>query len=47
LTESIQDGRVDRLTDDKVLDNAANVEKLRYKENVFGKNVPPSLQTGK
>lgn len=42
--KSIQDHRIERQTDDDELRNAANHEKLKYKENVFGKNISPSLQ---
>jgi len=44
LIESIQEERSDRMTDEAHLENAANVDKLVYKENVFGKNLSPSLQ---
>ncbi|CAH0404454.1 unnamed protein product [Chilo suppressalis] len=40
----IQDQRVDRQIDEDVLNDPTNVQKLKYKENVLGKNVSPSLQ---
>ncbi|XP_023936970.1 small integral membrane protein 12 [Bicyclus anynana] len=39
----VQDQRFERIQDD-LLKDPTNVEKLKYKENVLGKNVPPSLQ---
>lgn len=44
VIESIQDNRADRLAEDGILANAANVEKLKLKENVLGRNLSPSLQ---
>ncbi|XP_058836143.1 small integral membrane protein 12 [Topomyia yanbarensis] len=41
---SIEEKRVDRVTDDLHLKDATNVEKLVYKENVLGKNLSPSLE---
>ncbi|NP_001103764.1 small integral membrane protein 12 [Bombyx mandarina] len=41
--KSIEDQRVDRLTDE-VLKDPTNVKKLKYQENVLGKNVSPSLE---
>ncbi|KAG6455888.1 small integral membrane protein 12-A [Manduca sexta] len=40
----VQDQRLERLTDEEVLKDPTNVQKLKYKENVLGKNVSPSLQ---
>ncbi|XP_026322695.1 small integral membrane protein 12 [Hyposmocoma kahamanoa] len=40
----IQDQRVDRLIEEEQLKDPTNVQKLKYKENVLGKNVSPSLQ---
>ncbi|XP_035456184.1 small integral membrane protein 12-A [Spodoptera frugiperda] len=40
----VQDQRVERLIDEEVLSDPTNVQKLRYKENVLGRNVSPSLQ---
>ncbi|KAJ3652221.1 hypothetical protein Zmor_018204 [Zophobas morio] len=42
--ESIKESRSDRLITSESLDSAANVEKLRYKANVLGTNVSPSLE---
>lgn len=44
ILESIQDNRADRLAEDGILANAANVDKLKLKENVLGRNLSPSLQ---
>uniref|UniRef100_A0A1I8PEU0 Small integral membrane protein 12-A n=1 Tax=Stomoxys calcitrans TaxID=35570 RepID=A0A1I8PEU0_STOCA len=41
-SKSIQENRAERLTED--LANAAQVEKLRLKENVLERNLSPSLQ---
>ncbi|XP_055537298.1 small integral membrane protein 12-A [Wyeomyia smithii] len=41
---SIEDKRAERITDDLHLKDAANVEKLVYKENVLGRNLSPSLE---
>ncbi|CAH1642272.1 unnamed protein product [Spodoptera littoralis] len=40
----VQDQRVERLIDEEVLSDPTNVQKLRYKENVLGRNVSPSLE---
>ncbi|XP_026474627.1 small integral membrane protein 12-A-like [Ctenocephalides felis] len=42
--ESIQDKRIERLSDDKCLENATEVKALTYNENVFSKNLSPSLK---
>ncbi|KAL0809326.1 hypothetical protein ABMA28_011535 [Loxostege sticticalis] len=42
--KAIEDQRVERQIDEEVLNDPTKVEKLKYKENVLGKNVPPSLQ---
>uniref|UniRef100_A0A6M2E1N4 Putative secreted protein n=1 Tax=Xenopsylla cheopis TaxID=163159 RepID=A0A6M2E1N4_XENCH len=42
--ESIQDKRIERLSDDKQLENATEVKALKYSENVFSKNLSPSLK---
>ncbi|CAH1382803.1 hypothetical protein MTP99_006793 [Tenebrio molitor] len=42
--QSIKESRSDRLSTNESLDSAANVEKLRYKANVLGTNVSPSLE---
>lgn len=47
LLESVQENRAERLTEDEVLANATHVEKLRLKENVLERNLPPSLQQKK
>ncbi|CAH2258106.1 jg23136 [Pararge aegeria aegeria] len=39
----VQDQRFERIQDE-LLKDPTNVEKLKYKENVLGKNVSPSLQ---
>ncbi|XP_046975795.1 small integral membrane protein 12 [Vanessa cardui] len=39
----VQDQRYERL-EDELLKDPTNVKKLKYQENVLGKNVPPSLQ---
>ncbi|XP_047542513.1 small integral membrane protein 12 [Vanessa atalanta] len=39
----VQDQRYERM-EDELLKDPTNVKKLKYQENVFGKNVPPSLQ---
>ncbi|XP_047038848.1 small integral membrane protein 12 [Helicoverpa armigera] len=44
-TKPVQDQRLERLTDDLTLNDPTNVQKLKYKENVLGKNVSPSLQS--
>ncbi|XP_028160131.1 small integral membrane protein 12 [Ostrinia furnacalis] len=44
FNKAVQDQRVDRQVEDEVLNDPTKVEKLKYKENVFGKNVAPSLQ---
>ncbi|XP_058461693.1 small integral membrane protein 12 [Malaya genurostris] len=41
---SIEEKRVDRVTDDLHLKDATHVEKLVYKENVLGRNLSPSLE---
>ncbi|XP_053688471.1 small integral membrane protein 12-A [Sabethes cyaneus] len=41
---SIEEKRAERITDDQNLKNAANVEKLVYRENVLGRNLSPSLE---
>ncbi|CAG9576959.1 unnamed protein product [Danaus chrysippus] len=38
----VQDQRFERL-EDEMLKDPTNVEKLKYKENVLGRNVSPSL----
>ncbi|OWR54198.1 small integral membrane protein 12 [Danaus plexippus] len=38
----VQDQRFERL-EDEMLKDPTNVQKLKYKENVLGKNVSPSL----
>lgn len=43
VAEPVQDQRFERLEED-LLKDPTNVQKLKYKENVFEKNVPPSLQ---
>lgn len=43
FTEPVQDQRFERL-EDELLKDPTHVEKLKYKENVLGKNIPPSLQ---
>ncbi|VVC96490.1 unnamed protein product [Leptidea sinapis] len=43
-SKPIQDQRLERLEDESLKD-PTNVEKLKYRENVLGKNVSPSLQT--
>ncbi|CAH2056137.1 unnamed protein product, partial [Iphiclides podalirius] len=40
----VQDQRLERETEDEYLKDPTNVKKLKYQENVFGKNVAPSLQ---
>ncbi|XP_059056490.1 small integral membrane protein 12 [Achroia grisella] len=42
--KAVQDQRLERLTDEELLSDPTNVQKLKYKENVLGKNVSPSLQ---
>lgn len=42
-TKPVQDERVDRQADE-ALNDPTNVKKLKYQENVLGKNVSPSLQ---
>ncbi|XP_026757133.1 small integral membrane protein 12-A [Galleria mellonella] len=42
--KAIQDQRLERLTEEDILNDPTNVEKLKYKENVLGRNVSPSLQ---
>uniref|UniRef100_A0A8D8C6F0 (northern house mosquito) hypothetical protein n=1 Tax=Culex pipiens TaxID=7175 RepID=A0A8D8C6F0_CULPI len=44
---SIQEQRAERTTDDENLKNAADVEKLVYRENVLGRNLSPSLDSSK
>ncbi|XP_050358656.1 small integral membrane protein 12 [Nymphalis io] len=39
----VQDQRFERL-EDELLNDPTNVKKLKYQENVFGKNLSPSLQ---
>lgn len=39
----VQDQRFERL-EEELLKDPTNVQKLKYKENVLGKNVSPSLQ---
>ncbi|ALC41097.1 CG34228 [Drosophila busckii] len=41
---SIQEVRANRLTDDKFIENAANVEKLHLNSSVLQRNLSPSLQ---
>lgn len=43
LSESIQDHRAERLTED--LDHPENVAKLQLKENVLERNLSPSLKS--
>lgn len=40
----VQDQRMDRQIDEDKLNDPTNVQKLKYKENVLGRNVSPSLQ---
>ncbi|XP_038219894.1 small integral membrane protein 12 [Zerene cesonia] len=42
-SKPVQDQRMERI-DEELLKDPTNVQKLKYKENVFDKNVPPSLQ---
>ncbi|CAH0712935.1 unnamed protein product, partial [Brenthis ino] len=42
-TKPVQDQRLERLEED-ILKDPTNVQKLKYQENVLGKNVSPSLQ---
>ncbi|KAM3955683.1 small integral membrane protein 12-A [Aphomia sociella] len=42
--KSVQDQRMERLTEEDALNDPTNVKKLKYKENVLGRNVSPSLQ---
>ncbi|XP_063545538.1 small integral membrane protein 12 [Cydia strobilella] len=42
-SKAIGDQRLER-QEDNMLADPTNVEKLKYKENVLGKNVSPSLQ---
>ncbi|XP_013200554.2 small integral membrane protein 12 [Amyelois transitella] len=42
--KSVQDQRLERLTDEEALKDPTKVDKLQYKENVLGRNVSPSLQ---
>lgn len=44
ITESIQEIRAERLAEDIAEANAAQVDKLRLKENVLERNLSPSLQ---
>lgn len=44
ILDSIKESRSDRLISNESLNSAANVEKLRYKANVLGTNVSPSLE---
>jgi len=44
LAASIQELRANRLTDDTIIENAANVEKLQLKSPVLERNLSPSLQ---
>ncbi|KYB27065.1 small integral membrane protein 12-A [Tribolium castaneum] len=41
---SIKESRDDRLLSNETLESATEVEKLRYKANVLGTNVSPSLE---
>ncbi|XP_034479608.1 small integral membrane protein 12-A [Drosophila innubila] len=41
---SIQEMRANRLTDDTIIETAANVEKLQLKSPVLERNLSPSLQ---
>uniref|UniRef100_A0A023EDV2 Putative secreted protein n=1 Tax=Aedes albopictus TaxID=7160 RepID=A0A023EDV2_AEDAL len=43
-SESIEEKRVERITDDENLKDATKVDKLVYKENVLGRNLSPSLE---
>ncbi|KAJ8707716.1 hypothetical protein PYW07_011393 [Mythimna separata] len=45
--KAVQDQRLERLVEEEALNDPTNVQKLKYKENVLGRNVPPSLQTNK
>ncbi|XP_077288264.1 small integral membrane protein 12 [Arctopsyche grandis] len=45
--KAVQEQRMDRLTEDDALKDPTNVKKLKYQENVLGKNLSPSLQEGK
>ncbi|CAK1546542.1 unnamed protein product [Leptosia nina] len=42
-SKPVQDQRLERL-EEELLKDPTNVQKLKYKENVLGKNVSPSLQ---
>ncbi|CAG4949009.1 unnamed protein product [Parnassius apollo] len=43
--KSVQDQRVDRLSsEEEILNDPTNVKKLKYQENVLGRNVSPSLE---
>ncbi|CAG9135142.1 unnamed protein product [Plutella xylostella] len=44
FNKPIQDQRVERQTEEELQGDPTKVEKLKYKENVFGKNVSPSLK---
>lgn len=41
--KSIEEQRRERLLEEGKLENAENVEKLRYQANVLGQNLSPSL----
>ncbi|XP_026734593.1 small integral membrane protein 12-A [Trichoplusia ni] len=43
-TKPVQDQRLERLTEEDILKDPTNVQKLKYHENVLGKNLSPSLQ---
>ncbi|XP_014365245.1 small integral membrane protein 12-A isoform X1 [Papilio machaon] len=40
----VQDQRFERMTEEDSLKDPTNVKKLKYQENVLGKNIPPSLE---
>jgi len=41
--EAVQEQRLERLTEDEALRDPTNVKKLKYHENVLGRNLSPSL----
>lgn len=47
ITASIQENRIERLSDEDHLKDAENVAKLRLKEDVLNRNLSPSLQNKK
>ncbi|XP_066257853.1 small integral membrane protein 12 [Euwallacea similis] len=44
-SKSIEEQRKERLLDEEKLKNAENIEKLKYKANVLGQNLSPSLSS--